>query len=123
MKTAKVKEIKEVREWKGKNGIIYYHNMVMDNNETISLGKKKKDSFHVWQEVSRTEEEKNGRKYQKEYKENTRSGKKQKPNNASFALAYAKDWAVAQLNKGVDVKTENIIKVADEFFTWLKEKE
>ena len=45
MKTAKVTEIVKVNEWTWPNGTIYYINMKLDNNETISLGKKKSDVY------------------------------------------------------------------------------
>lgn len=37
----------------------------------------------------------------------------------AFAISYAKDWCVAQLNKGVDVKTDDILKIADKFLAWM----
>jgi hypothetical protein len=42
--------------------------------------------------------------------------------NESFALSYAKDWAIAQLTHGTDVKTDNILKIADAFYNWLESK-
>jgi hypothetical protein len=48
--------------------------------------------------------------------------KQQKAGNESFALAYSKDWAIAQLNKGKEVTSKDIIAVAELFYTWLQEK-
>lgn len=42
-----------------------------------------------------------------------------KSNNASFALSYAKDLGIANIEKGVDVSTENILTVATKFKEWL----
>lgn len=42
--------------------------------------------------------------------------------NESFALSYSKDWAIAQLEKGVSVKTDDILIVADKFYEWLESK-
>lgn len=70
MKTAKVTEIVKVNEWSWPNGTIYYINMKLDNNETISLGKKKSDAFKVWDTVNYETVEENGKTKYKEVKEN-----------------------------------------------------
>ena len=70
MKTAKVTEIVKVNEWTWPNGTIYYINMKLDNNETISLGKKKSDAFKVWDTVNYETVEENGKTKYKEVKEN-----------------------------------------------------
>lgn len=73
MKTAKVTEIVKVNEWTWPNGTIYYINMKLDNNETISLGKKKSDAFKVWDTVNYETVEENGKTKYKEVKENPMS--------------------------------------------------
>lgn len=40
MKTGKITEIKQVKEWNGGNGVVYYHQLVMDNGDKIEIGKK-----------------------------------------------------------------------------------
>ena len=70
MKTAKITEITKVNEWKWPNGIIYYINMKLDNNEEISLWKKSKDAFKVWDTVNYEMIEENGKTKYKEVKEN-----------------------------------------------------
>lgn len=70
MKTAKITEITKVNEWKWPNGIIYYINMKLDNNEEISLWKKSKDAFKVWDTVNYEMVEENGKTKYKEVKEN-----------------------------------------------------
>ena len=52
MKTAKITEIIKVNEWKWPKGTIYYINMKLDNDDTISLGKKKSDAFKVGDTVT-----------------------------------------------------------------------
>lgn len=69
MKTAKITEITKVNEWKWPNGTIYYINMKLDNNETISLGKKKSDAFKVWDTVNYEMIEENWKTKYKEVKE------------------------------------------------------
>ena len=70
MKTAKITEITKVNEWKWPNGTIFYINMKLDNNEEISLWKKSKDAFKVWDTVSYEMVEENGKTKYKEVKEN-----------------------------------------------------
>lgn len=41
---------------------------------------------------------------------------------ASFALAYAKDLAVARISQNNGVDVDDIIKTADDFFTWMNSK-
>ena len=50
---AKIKDIVWINERnKGDHGPIYYITMKMDNDELITLWKKNKDSFKVWEEIS-----------------------------------------------------------------------
>lgn len=70
MKTAKITEITKVNEWKWPNGTIYYINMKLDNNEEISLWKKSKDAFKVWDTVNYEMVEENGKTKYKEVKQN-----------------------------------------------------
>lgn len=69
MKTARITEITKVNEWnKWPNWTIFYINMKLDNNETISLWKKSKDAFKVGDTVN-YEVVEEGKKW-KEVKEN-----------------------------------------------------
>ena len=70
MKTAKITEITKVNEWKWPNWTIFYINMKLDNDETISLWKKSKDAFKVWDTVNYEMIEENGKTKYKEVKEN-----------------------------------------------------
>jgi len=70
MTTAKITEITKVNEWKWPNWPIYYINMKLDNNEQISLGKKKADAFKVGDTVNYESFEENGKTKYKEIKEN-----------------------------------------------------
>ncbi len=49
-------------------------------------------------------------------------GGKRQGGNESFALAYAKDIAVAHIEKGKDFKAEEIVKVAEVFYVWMESK-
>lgn len=53
MKTAKITEITKVNKWdKGEHWPIYYISMKLDNNELITLWKKKEDAFKVGDTVN-----------------------------------------------------------------------
>lgn len=49
-------------------------------------------------------------------------GGRQRSGNESFALAYAKDLAVAYVNKGNNIEPDKVIAWADKFYTWLESK-
>lgn len=49
-------------------------------------------------------------------------GGRQRSGNESFALAYAKDYAVAKVGNGKEFKGEDILKLADLFYNWLEKK-
>lgn len=55
--TSKIKEIKSVKEHNGNYGTIFYHDLVMENGDTGSLGKKKEGSLNVWDEITYTKKE------------------------------------------------------------------
>jgi len=42
MKTSNVKQVANIKEWNGKNGLLYYHNLEMENGDKINLAKKSK---------------------------------------------------------------------------------
>lgn len=50
---AKIEEIKEITEWTNPqtNKTIYYHTLLMDNEEQIQLGKMQNHAFKIDQEV------------------------------------------------------------------------
>ena len=69
MKKSKVLEIIAINEWlKWEHWPVYYIQMKMENWETITLWKKSKDAFKVWDEISYEEIE--PWKKRKEIKEN-----------------------------------------------------
>lgn len=45
-----------------------------------------------------------------------------KGGNESFALAYAKDIAVAHIAAGKDFKSDEVVKVAEVFYNWMETK-
>ena len=49
-------------------------------------------------------------------------GGRPKSGNESFALAYAKDYAVAMIGQGKEFKGEHVITLADLFYNWMEAK-
>ncbi len=49
-------------------------------------------------------------------------GGRPKSGNESFALAYAKDYAVAKIGSGKDFKGEDVLGLAELFFNWMESK-
>ena len=94
MTIAKITEITKVNEWKWPNGTIYYINMKLDNDEQISLGKKKADAFKVGDTVNYESFEENGKTKYKEVKENPFRPK-------SFWSEWNNRWAMI----GMAIKT------------------
>ena len=118
MQTSRVKGVENVKEWEGKHGKMYYHNLVMENGDKINIGKKKQ--LQVGDELNYEITEVGQQEFNKaksvapEFKGNFSKGSKS--NNASFALSYSKDYHSAI---GGDVDT--ILATADKFKKWLDE--
>lgn len=49
-------------------------------------------------------------------------GGRSKAGNESFALAYAKDYAVAVIGAGKEFKGDDVIKLANVFYDWMESK-
>ena len=106
MKTAKVTEITKVNEWSWPNGTIYYINMKLDNNETISLGKKSKDAFKVGDTVNYEMVQENWKTKFKEVKENPYTRKTVSSENGNKGAVI---WMALKIAFEVmyDKKTQN----------------
>lgn len=85
MKTAKITEIIKVNKWdKGEHWPIYYISMKLDNNELITLWKKKEDAFKLWDTVN-YEVVEEGKKW-KEVKENPFKPRYNSESNNKWAM-------------------------------------
>jgi hypothetical protein len=62
--------------------------------------------------------------YGKKFRLNKKNGFRpaQPKGNESFALSYAKDYAVAIIANGQPFKSDLIIELAEKFYTWLESK-
>lgn len=151
VKTATIEDVLSVRLWdKGQHGPMWYYDILLDNQERGEIGAKSDDAYHVGQTLTYTAEQtERGFKFKKYWDPNgNRNGNgggfKKAPQapaaspvaaqktwgggedrNRSFALAYAKDLAVALVTgKEVDsaAATKRTIQIADEFLDWLNGK-
>lgn len=88
MKESKILEITKTKERENEHGKLFYITLRLENGEYITLWKKKKDAFKVWQEIKYEEVEK-GKKW-KEVKENWWNGKNQKVDivTSAFQIAF-----------------------------------
>ena len=129
----KILEIIYKDMWEGQYGTMYTFNIKLQTMNDLTfqgVANAKSETieglpYKVGEEVE-FEHTESGNEYpdklkiKKEGQENY-SGGKQKGNNRSFALSYAKDLAVARLKHDTNVHTdtETIIKQADKFVAWL----
>lgn len=130
MKTSKVKAIARINEWDGGNGTVFYHDAEMENGDKISIGKKSKlnegDSIdyeiigdlgqHEYTKAKSVIPQTNG------YGGGSFKGKKG-GSNASFALSYAKDIAVAYIGKDKQIDPDKVCQWAETFNNWLNENQ
>lgn len=49
-------------------------------------------------------------------------GGRRQSGNESFALAYAKDYAVAMIGSGKEFKGDHVITLAEIFYNWMESK-
>lgn len=133
MITAKVKSIEGVKPFESRNGMIYYHKLVMDNGDVGEIGKKKNNAYQIGDEITYTiDATEYGNKFKEVFQGGGNfgggGGKGSKGSSASFALSYAKDLAVANIGKSdkpieMDALADKVINAAGKFQAWLKENE
>lgn len=132
-KTAKVQAILDIRPWDGPNGTVYYHKLLMDNDDVATVGKKKEPAFEIGEELTYTlEPDPKGGFKLKEVKDNpftgggrSGGGGKSYSDPKTMILAYAKDVEVAVINSGFVADedfTQNVIDRADRFMEWYEGK-
>ena len=126
IKTSKIKEIHQIKPFNNSYGTTYYHQLLLENGEKIEIGKKKemKVGWEITYSVDVDGSQHEYSKAKSEQPQNQVFQKKggSKGGNASFALSYAKDLAVAYVGQGKDFTSDEIIKVAEAFNDWLNSK-
>lgn len=125
MKTAKVTEVRGVRPWNGKNGTIFYHDIVLDNGDRGSIGKRSEGSIKVGDVINYTID--GGRISVLNPNNGPRGSFIGKPaaSPAAMAMSYAKDLVVANLAKSekpldMAALADRVINTADRFNAWIK---
>lgn len=103
MKTSKVKEVTNVKEWAGSNGTVYYHNLIMENGDKINIGKKKQ--LNVGDELTWELTEQDGSsEYPKAKTVNPEFQKKQADNTKGIEVGHAINNAVNLICAGVELE-------------------
>lgn len=127
---SKVKNVQGAGTWDSQYGTLYSFDYEFEDGTVLRANHKTENHFNVGDEVE-----------YKITKENEfgKSGKVSKPqqqkpagykggyngggkgSQASFALAYAKDWAGFYISKGVDKTPSDVLEAAEVFNKWLQE--
>ena len=100
-KTSKIKSCRFVSEWTGQNGVVYYHEIELENSDKGQIGTKERmpDKLNVGNELTYTiESTTRGNKIKAVAAGGGFKGKPQrdpKEQMISFATAYTKDLIVA----------------------------
>lgn len=131
-RTAKVRNIENIRKWAGPHGTIWFHEIMLDNGDQGSIGKKKENGIAVGDEITYTiEASEHGNKIKQVFnpEANGVSGgqRSSRGSSASFALSYAKDVMVAAMPFHQEISTNQMIEAtlvaATKFNNWMKENE
>lgn len=141
-RTAKVRNIENIRQWDGPHGTIWFHEIMLDNGDQGSIGKKRSGGIAVGEEITYTiEASSNGNKIKQVFEPQNNQGQFAPPRSettgtavqtrggrgsgASFALSYSKDLMIAAMPYHPDVTTnqwiEATLSAATKFDNWLKE--
>lgn len=100
-KTSKIKACKFLKEWQGDKGMVYYHELELENGDHGQIGTKDRlpDKLNIGQELTYTIESSNYGNKIKAVTANAGGFKKPqrdpKEQMISFATAYTKDLIVA----------------------------
>jgi len=138
MKTAKITNIEDVREWNSSDGArtVFYFKLELDNGEKGELGKKSRDALKIGDEITYTSEQTQyGLKFKSVNPQfGGGGGQSQGKRNAPQAdyrtmlLSYAKDIVVARVAYQLELQpVESIAKdvtdLADAFQRWYQASE
>lgn len=135
-KSRVAKVIHNLKQFESKFGTMYVHEVAFDNGDKGEYNSKTDtcQKFVEGQEADYTIETTRTGNYTntkiKHLSPETSGnsgggfsgGKKSFAGNESFALSYAKDLACAHIEKGKEMKAEQVIQVAEAFYQWLQSK-
>ena len=135
-KQAKLTNIESQNSYTTQHGTFYNYQLTFDNGDVGQYGSKKESikllpfgdgdtlyyEYHGGQYPKIKKPSKNNpndNSYSNNSNRSNSTGRTNSySNNASFALSYAKDLAVAHIAKGNEFGSKEIIKVADALLTW-----
>lgn len=149
VKTGRIDDVLNVEQWRGQHGPMWSYDILLDNGDRGEINAKSDDAYHIGQSLTYTTTQGNKglvfKKYWDPNRNNNGGGQRNSPQgppaspvaaqrtwagggedrNRSFALAYAKDLAVA-LVTGKDIRSDQAaqrtIEIADVFLDWLNDK-
>lgn len=125
METTTVTKCEKVKDWTGKDGkqVPIYQVQLSDGQIGESFGKEIPTGTPLDQLVLETGQYGIKIKWNKPQQSGGGGfGRGQRAGNESFALAYAKDYAVAVIGSGKDFKGEAVIQLAEIFYNWMETK-
>lgn len=133
MKSSRIKASRFDKEYKGANGTIFYHTVELENGDKGQVGSKTMapdflevgEVFHYT--ISSKETQKGTQYVLKRVKPPEAPSGESAPaqtykgdsRNASMALSYAKDLAVANIAAAREFGSADVLKVAELFKKWL----
>lgn len=127
-KTEKIKIIHKCTDKPTENWI-YFYDLEMENWDRGSIGKKKLNAFNVWDNLTYTLEpwRFEWKFYLKEVRQNKQFWKSYNSETPQerfiwFAMAYAKDIAVATINSTWMFSNEALTQLANELYWWMNNK-
>tara|TARA_R100001480_G_scaffold97051_1_gene101829 strand:+ start:562 stop:954 length:393 start_codon:yes stop_codon:yes gene_type:complete len=127
MKTSKVKNVQGNGTYESQHGTLFKFDYEFEDGTHLSANHKTQNHFKIGDTVEYTIKGSNESfswgtvSKPKENNYNGYQGKKGgQGSTASFALAYAKDMAVAHIEKGNEFKADQVLTVATKFNDWLK---
>ncbi len=132
-KTSKITRTVFKNEWTNpKGGSVFYHDIELENGDKGSIGSKEKEpsKLNPGQDLTYTIDGNKIKAFVPVAQNGFTGGKKIPANNASFALAYAKDVLVASWTSQSSmsslpvplVSTDEMLKLADKMFNWMEGK-
>lgn len=127
-KTSKIKSSVFKNEYNGQNGIIYYHDLELEDGSKGSVGKKVKnhDSIAVGKDFTYELTDGKFKHITQPQGQNTYTGGAKKPyynsepleiKVAGFAMSYSKDLAVAKI-----ITPDQMFATADKIYEWINNK-
>lgn len=127
-KTSKIKAIHKMTDQPNQNWI-YFYDLEMENGDRGSIWKKKINAFNIWDSLTYNLEpwKFEWKFYLKEVRQNKRNWSSRPSENPQekfiwFAMSYAKDIVVAQIQQTDMFSTEAMLKLADELYLWMNNK-